>query len=132
MFFKLLCAAFERFDMASVTYPATLLSRLAMNSMSPLLSIGDVVAVEENVDFSDIRIGDIIVFKEPISYEGNAIISRVNEILTDPRDDLVILTKGDANSGSIPGINFPIYQTNFIGVVFWKRVNSNIKNSRQR
>ena len=125
-----ICSSFERDQYA--TNSSGEIWIVASDSMSPLLSIGDVVAVEENVNFSDIRIGDIIVFKEPISYEGNAIISRVNEILTDPRDDLVILTKGDANSGSIPGINFPIYQTNFIGVVFWKRVNSNIKNSRQR
>jgi len=63
--------------------------------------------------------GDIIVFKEPVpdGEEADAIVHRVNEILTDPEDNLVIVTKGDANSGSIPGIDFPIYESNYVGKV---------------
>ena len=49
--------------------------------------------------------------------EADAIVHRVNEILTDPNGNPVILTKGDANSGSIPGIDFPIYESNYVGKV---------------
>ena len=56
--------------------------------MYPLLTTGDVVAVDKNANFSDITIGDIIVFKEPVpdADGADAIISRVNEI-NDPHDD---------------------------------------------
>jgi len=92
---------------------------IASDSMSPLLTTGDIVAVGKNVNFSDVGTGDIIAFKEPVpdTDEAYDIISRVNEILIDPEDNLVIVTKGDANSGSIPGIDFPIYENNFIGIV---------------
>jgi len=112
-----ICSSFERDQYA--TNSSGEIWYVASDSMSPQLTIGDVVAVDKNVNFDDIRIDEIIVFKEPVpdEDEANAIISRVNEILTDPRDDIVFLTKGDANSGSIPGVDFPIYENNFIGIV---------------
>jgi hypothetical protein len=87
--------------------------------MSPLLTIGDVVALENNTVFADLSIDDIVAFKEPIpdGDEADVIISRINEILTDPHDQIVLLTKGDANSASIPRIDFPIYDNNFVGRV---------------
>jgi len=88
------------------------------DSMSPLLTTGDVVAVKKGVAFEDLRINEIIVFKDlvPIK-EESVIISRINEILLDPNDDIVLFTKGDANSASIPGVDFPIYKDNFVGRV---------------
>jgi len=88
------------------------------DSMSPLLTTGDVVAVKKGVAFEDLRINEIIVFKDlvPIK-EESVIISRINEILLDPNDDIVLVTKGDANSASIPGVDFPIYKDNFVGRV---------------
>jgi signal peptidase I len=93
--------------------------KVASESMSPLLTPGDMVVVEKSAGFLDVQIGDIIVFKEPIPIgeESGAIISRVTEILNDPTDQLVLITKGDANSGSITGVDFPIYEKDFIGVV---------------
>lgn len=53
---------------------------IASDSMSPLLTTGDIVAVEKNVNFSNVRTGDIIAFKEPVpdTDEVDDIISRVN------------------------------------------------------
>lgn len=87
--------------------------------MSPLLTTGDVVAVKKGVAFEDLGINEIIVFKDlvPIKEEESVIISRINEILLDPNDDIVLVTKGDANSASIPGVDFPIYKVNFVGRV---------------
>ena len=93
--------------------------KVSSESMYPLLDPGDMVSIEKSTGFLDVQIGDIIVFREPIptDNESGAIISRVLEIITDPVDQLVFVTKGDANSGSIPGIDFPIYEKDFIGVV---------------
>jgi len=92
---------------------------VASESMVPRLNVGDFVVVSHNIPFEELQEGDIIVFREPVpdGEEADAIVHRVDEILTDPENNLVILTKGDANSGSIPGIDFPIYEPNYIGKV---------------
>jgi signal peptidase I len=92
--------------------------KVASESMYPILTQGDLVTVEK-VAFTDIQSGDIILFREPVpdSEVGDYIISRVNDRLIDPEDQLVVVTKGDANSGSIPGIDFPVYEKDFIGIV---------------
>jgi signal peptidase len=92
---------------------------VASESMVPRLNVGDFVVVSHNIPFNELKVKDIIVFKEPVpdGEEADAIVHRVNEILTDPQGNEVILTKGDANSGSIPGIDFPIYETNYVGKV---------------
>jgi signal peptidase I len=92
---------------------------VASESMVPRLNVGDFVVVSHNIPFDELKVKDIIVFKEPVpdGEEADAIVHRVNEILTDPQGNEVILTKGDANSGSIPGIDFPIYETNYVGKV---------------
>ena len=89
---------------------------VASESMVPRLNVGDFVVVSHNIPFDDLNEGDIIVFKEPVpdGEEADAIVHRV---LTDPEDNLVIVTRGDANSGSIPGIDFPIYESNYVGKV---------------
>jgi signal peptidase len=92
---------------------------VASESMVPRLNVGDFVVVSHNIPFDELNEGDIIVFKEPVpdGEEADAIVHRVKEILTDPEQNVVIVTKGDANSGSIPGIDFPIYETNYVGKV---------------
>jgi signal peptidase I len=92
---------------------------VASESMVPRLNVGDFVVVSHNIPFNELKVKDIVVFKEPVpdGEEADAIVHRVNEILTDPQGNEVILTKGDANSGSIPGIDFPIYETNYVGKV---------------
>ena len=92
---------------------------VASESMVPRLNVGDFVVVSHNIPFDELNEDDIIVFKEPVpdGEEADAIVHRVHEILTDPEDNLVIVTKGDANSGSIPGIDFPIYESNYVGKV---------------
>jgi signal peptidase I len=112
-----ICSSFEKAQYASNSSGE--IWYVASDSMAPLLTIGDIVAVESNVSFQDVRIDDIILFKEPVSPQERAstIISRVSEILMDPHNESVLLTRGDANSGSIPGIDFPIYENNFMGIV---------------
>lgn len=92
---------------------------VASESMVPRLNVGDFVVVSHNILFDELNSGDIIVFKEPVpdGEEADAIVHRVDEMLTDPNGNPVILTKGDANSGSIPGIDFPIYESNYVGKV---------------
>jgi signal peptidase I len=112
-----ICSSFERDQIAANN--SGQIWKVASQNMSPLLTPGSVVAVEKSVGFLHIQIGDIILFREPVpdGEEVDAIMSRVNEILVDPEDQLVLVTKGDANSGSIPGIDFPIYKRDYIGVV---------------
>ncbi len=118
---------------------------IGSESMSPVLRIGDVVMVCNNnsngTSFENIRIGDIIVFNafvpEP-GQEGNSIVSRVTAIFEQGEtlvgnaelnqlcypisipavlEDKTIMTKGDANECSIPGVDIPITQENYIGRV---------------
>jgi signal peptidase len=112
-----MCSSFETSQY--VTNNSGEIEVVASDSMSPLLTTGDVVAVKKGVAFEDLRINEIIVFKDlvPIKEEESVIISRINEILLDPNDDIVLVTKGDANSASIPGVDFPIYKDNFVGRV---------------
>lgn len=112
-----ICSSIERDQLATNGFAE--IYRVASESMSPLLNPGDMVAIEKSISFADIQVGDIIVFREPIptSEESAFVISRVSEILIDPHDQLVFLTKGDANSGSILGVDFPIYEKEFIGLV---------------
>lgn len=92
---------------------------VASESMVPRLNVGDFVVVSHNIAFDELNQGDIIVFKEPVpdGEEADAIVHRVKQILHDPDESLVIVTQGDANSGSIPGIDFPIYESNYVGKV---------------
>src|SRR5918994_3788493 len=77
---------------------------VASESMVPRLNVGDFVVVSHNILFDELNSGDIIVFKEPVpdGEEADAIVHRVDAMLTDPTGNPVILTRGDANSGSIP------------------------------
>jgi signal peptidase len=95
---------------------------VASGSMIPNLNINDFVIINHNIPFNSLKIGNIIVFKtygtDPDSGRHMTIVHRVAEIVTDQSNgQQVIRTKGDANPDSIPGIDYPIFQQNYIGKV---------------
>jgi len=88
------------------------------NSMSPSIRDNDGMIVDSRFPFDKLNVGDIIVFNSyGTSNSGQhiTIIHRVAQILTDDQGDKIIRTKGDANPASIPGIDCPIFQQNYIG-----------------
>jgi len=87
---------------------------VASGSMIPVLQVYDVLVVQGHEPFEDIEIGDIIVFNRP-SDHNRVIVHRVASILDD--DPKTIRTRGDANSASIPGTDFPITEEEYIGKV---------------
>ena len=63
-------------------------------SMEPNLYAGDIVFVNTNIDFEDVEIGDVIIFK----HRGMNIIHRVIEKTTTiDGQQKYLKTKGDAN-----------------------------------
>lgn len=87
---------------------------VSSGSMEPNLNVFDVLVVQGNDPFKELKKGDIIVFDRPSGHD-RVIVHRVAEILDeDPR---VIRTKGDANPASIPGTDFPITEEEYIGKV---------------
>ena len=89
---------------------------VSSGSMEPYLNVFDVLVVQGNEPFENIKKGDIIVFDRPSGHD-RVIVHRVNEILNDePR---VLRTKGDANPASIPGTDFPITEQEYIGKVVY-------------
>jgi len=96
---------------------------VASGSMIPNLNINDFVIVSHNVPFNSLKIGDIIVFKSyGTDASGNhaTIVHRVAEIITDQSNgQKIIRTKGDANPDSIPGVDYPIFDKNYIGKVVY-------------
>jgi signal peptidase len=96
---------------------------VASGSMIPTLNINDFVIVSHNVPFNNLKVGGIIVFKSygmDDSGRHENIVHRVAEIVTDPfNGQRIIITKGDANPGSIPGVDYPILQPQYIGKVVY-------------
>jgi signal peptidase I len=118
---------------------------VASGSMVPVLNINDLIIVwgkDNNTSFNNAKVNDIIVFKATDPTEENkTIVHRVVKIFQ-PGDILagdkvfnglcdpiplptfkikskIIMTKGDANDCSIPGVDFPITQKNYIGKVIY-------------
>lgn len=87
---------------------------VSSGSMIPVLQVYDVLIVDGKVPFDDIHIGDIIVFNRPNGHD-RVIVHRVAEILDD--NPKTIRTKGDANPISIPGTDYPITKSEYIGKV---------------
>ena len=56
-------------------------------------------------------------FSQRNSESGKIIVHRIDEIGFDSDGQRVIRTKGDANSESIPGVDYPISKDNYIGKV---------------
>jgi signal peptidase I len=97
---------------------------MASNSMSPNLNNNDGVIVNSSVPFNSLKLGDIIAFKtnstDPDTGKQETIIHRVAQIVNDPDNgQRIIRAKGDANPGSIPSLDYPIFQQNYIGKVIY-------------
>jgi signal peptidase len=96
---------------------------VASGSMIPTLNISDFVIINHNVAFNNLRIGDIIVFKSPGSLipdeQHETIVHRVAHISIGTDGIMVIRTKGDANPDSIPNIDYPIREHNYMGKVVY-------------
>ncbi|MBI3639534.1 MAG: signal peptidase I [Thaumarchaeota archaeon] len=86
---------------------------ITSGSMEPNLHVFDVVTISRD-SFNDLKVGDIIAFNRPSGHD-KVIVHRVAEILN--KDPLTIRTKGDANTGSIPGTDFPVTDNEYIGKV---------------
>lgn len=85
-FFQILCVIvvlLSIFGIKNYTVPT--------GSMEPNIHAGSLVAVDERADYSDIEVGDIIVYNR--KYDDKRIIHRVIRI-----EEKGIFTKGDANS----------------------------------
>ena len=98
------------------------------DSMIPSLNTGHVVITNTNNDdtcssFECLKEGDVIVFhpNSPTrnSETGKIIVHRIEEIGFDSDGQRVIRTKGDANSESIPGVDYPISKNNYVGKVVY-------------
>ena len=78
-------------------------------SMVPAMNPGDLMWVNTMIDFEDIQIGDIIVFKSGYALIAHRVINDTNGI---------IITKGDANDFSDP----PVVKEQYVGYIqaIWK------------
>ena len=99
---------------------------VASESMLPKLKVGDLLIVKHDyvgfTAFNDLKIGDIIVFKTPgVTSDGQhkIIVHRVAQIVNDNDGNRIIRTKGDANPSSIPFLDYPIREKNYIGKVVY-------------
>ncbi len=87
---------------------------VASGSMIPELEVYDILIVQANIPFEELRVGDIIVFDRP-SDHSRVIVHRIVSVVDeDPR---ILRTKGDANMASIPGTDFPVTDDEYIGKV---------------
>ena len=87
---------------------------VSSGSMVPELEVYDVLVVQGNTPFEEIKVGDIIVFDRPSGHD-RVIVHRVVAIIDE--DPFTLRTKGDANPASIPGTDFPITEEEYIGQV---------------
>jgi signal peptidase I len=94
------------------------------DSMIPNLNTGDIVIIsrddKECYSFACLKVGDIIVFKPNLSQiedTDKTIVHRIYKVSFDSDGRKVITTKGDANSHSIAGVDFPVTEEHFIGKV---------------
>jgi len=88
---------------------------VSSGSMIPVLNVGDILIVKDGNTFNSLKVGDIIVFNRPQGGD-RVIVHRIIE-LSDRFGEKVIVTKGDANDGIIPGTDFPIREKDYIGTV---------------
>jgi signal peptidase I len=92
---------------------------VSSGSMVPNLNVDDVLVVRDGDSFKTLNLGDIIVFHRPIGGD-RVIVHRVAEIkdfVINSQEERMIRTKGDANPSSIPGVDYPITEKDYIGKV---------------
>ena len=91
---------------------------VSSGSMIPALMVYDVIVVEGNTSFQDVKKGDIIVFYSPAKYElgeERVIVHRVDSIMSE--DPKIIQTRGDANPRSMKNVDYPIIEKIYLGKV---------------
>ena len=91
---------------------------VSSGSMIPALEVYDVIVVEGNTPFEDVKKGDIIVFYSPKLFEQGkerVIVHRVSLVMGD--DPKIVRTKGDSNPASIAGTDYPITEKEYLGKV---------------
>ena len=88
---------------------------VSSGSMIPVLNVGDILIVKDGNTYDSLKVGDIIVFNRPQGGD-RVIVHRIIEV-SDRFGEKVIVTKGDANDGIIPGTDFPIREKDYIGSV---------------
>lgn len=92
---------------------------VSSGSMVPTLNVNDVLVVKDGTSsFGNLKVGDIIVFNKPVG-DDRVIVHRIAGIYTTTQGESIIRTKGDANTGSIPGVDFPIRVHDYIGKVVY-------------
>ena len=103
---------------------------VSSGSMIPTLNVGDLVIIQHSSNnnssssssFNTLKVGDIIVFKSyGVTRAGQhiTIVHRVAAITMDIHGSRIIITKGDANPSSIPLVDYPIMEKNYIGKVVY-------------
>ena len=82
---------------------------VATGSMRPNIEVGDVVIVNQRIDYKDLKVGEIIAYK----YNNVVIVHRLVDIAV-VGDDYYFYTKGDANNVMD---NYIIYPNTIVGTV---------------
>jgi signal peptidase I len=101
---------------------------VSSESMVPNLNVHDLLVIKhisssaDDTSFENLKPGDIIVFKTPgLTTEGThrTIVHRIVNVSLDMDGHRIIQTKGDANPKSIPGLDYPIKESEYIGKVIY-------------
>jgi signal peptidase len=88
---------------------------ISSGSMQPAINTGDIALVDE-IDTSQIQIGDIIQIAQETTNGNIKIVHRVIDIYKDDKGQLFFITKGDANED--PDLE-PVYYKNVLGKVIY-------------
>lgn len=82
---------------------------VATGSMVPKINVGDVVIVDQKIDYKKLKVGQVIAYK----YDNIVVVHRLYDIVV-IKDDYYFYTKGDANNAMD---NYIIYPDTIIGKV---------------
>ena len=82
---------------------------VATGSMTPKIQVGDVVIVDQETKYQNLKIGEVIAYK----YDNVIVVHRIVEIIV-VGDDYYFYTKGDANNAKD---NYIIYPNTIVGLV---------------
>jgi signal peptidase I len=102
---------------------------LQSNSMAPALHYHYKILVDILFPFERLKVGDIIAFKTfgtNSTGQHETVIHRIAQEVIDSHGDRIIRTKGDANNASIPSLDYPIFQQNYIGKVVYRILTGNV------